>query len=118
MKVPFSLDVVVPKIVEVGLLRAPNEACGLIIPNLDQPIDFWVHELTNRSPDPTNSFVFDTAATKSLLSDPSVWEDVLIWHTHPSGGVGPSKGDLDNRHPQLHGRYLVVSLPRGEAVLF
>lgn len=118
MRVPFSLDVVVPRIVEIGLIRAPNEACGMIIPDLDRPVDAWVHELINRSPSPTDSYQFDIEAMKPLLSDPRVWDDVLIWHTHPSGRVGPSPGDMDARHPALHGRYLVVALPRGEPTLF
>jgi len=118
MKLPFSLDVVIPRIVSLGLTRLPNEACGFVIPNLNQPIDEWVVELVNRSPQPTTSYKCDATAIQGLLDDPEVWGDVLIWHTHPSGNVGPSKGDMENRHPALHGRYLVVALPRGEATLF
>jgi len=118
MKIPFSLDVVVPRIVEFGLLRAPNEACGLVIPNLDWPIDMWVHELKNRSPSPTDSYVFDPQTLKDLLGNREVWEDILVWHTHPGGRVGPSPEDMNARHPKLQGKYLVISLPRGEAVLF
>jgi proteasome lid subunit RPN8/RPN11 len=117
-KLPFSLDVVIPRILEIGVQRAPNEACGLVIPDLEQEIDGWVHELVNRSEDPTTSYQFDGSALKGMLTDPSVWEDVLIWHTHPSGRVGPSPWDVKNQHPQLKGKYLVVALPRGEAVLF
>jgi len=118
MKIPFSLDVVIPKIVEFGLARVPNEACGLVIPNLDNPVDTWVHELINRSPSPQDSYIFDAEAMKPLLTDQEVWSDVLVWHTHPSGRIGPSQGDMEARHPALHGRYLVVALPHGEATLF
>jgi proteasome lid subunit RPN8/RPN11 len=118
MKLPFTLDVVVPKIVEIGLERAPSEACGLVIPNLEATPDQWVQELINRSEDPTNSYRFDTSAVRALLTDREVWEDVLIWHTHPSGHVGPSRRDMEERHAELKGRYLVVALPRGEATLF
>lgn len=116
MKIPFSLDVVVPRIIELGMKKAPNEACGLVVPDLDLPCDEWVHELTNRSPDPTNSYTFDTSVVKELLTNPEVWEDILVWHTHPGGRVGPSPGDMEARHPKL--KYLVVALPRGEAVIF
>jgi len=116
LRVHFPVDVVVPRIIEIGMLRLPNEACGVIIPDLDVPADQWVHELKNRSTDPTNSFKIDPSTVTQLLVNPDHWEDVLIWHTHPSGHVGPSKQDLQHRHPKL--KYLVVSLPNGEAVKF
>lgn len=116
MNVVFSLDVVIPKIIEIGMLRLPYEACGVVIPDLDQTCDTWVHELANRSEDPLNSYRIDPQTISSLLVDPDVWSDVLVWHTHPSGYIGPSQGDMKQRDPRL--RYLVVSLPRGEPVLF
>lgn len=116
MKVVFSLDVVIPKIIEIGMQRIPNEACGVVIPDMDQPCEMWVRELVNRSEDPLNSYRIDPGTIASLLIDPDVWSDVLVWHTHPSGFVGPSQGDMKQRDPRL--RYLVVALPRGEPVLF
>lgn len=116
MSLVFSTDVIVPRILEIGLKRMPNEACGVIVPDLDWPPDQWVIELENRSPDPLNSFKIDPITVAQLLADPKNWSDVLIWHTHPSGHVGPSKGDLDQRDARL--KYLVVALPRGEASLF
>ena len=116
MRVHFSVDVIIPRIVEIGMLRLPNEACGVVIPDLNLPAEEWVHELANRSPDPTNSFKIDPTTVNDLLVSPELWDDVLIWHTHPSGHIGPSKGDLAQRHPKL--KYLVVALPRGEAVRF
>src|SRR5215471_12127957 len=107
MRVPFSTDVIVPKIIEIGLSRLPNEACGVVIPNLDYPPDQWVQELMNRSPDPLNNYVIDPATVAGLLVNPDVWEDVLIWHTHPSGHVGPSQNDMRQRDPRL--KYLVVA---------
>lgn len=41
---------------------------------------------------------------------------VVVWHTHPSGHVGPSAGDLRHKEPDLE--YLVVALPNGEATRF
>jgi proteasome lid subunit RPN8/RPN11 len=115
MKVPFSLDVVVPKIIEIGMMQLPNEACGVIIPDLNATPDYWIHTLKNRSRDPLNSYSIDPETVAGILVDPEVWGDVLIWHTHPSGHVGPSEGDMKQRDPRL--KYLVVSLPRGEAVM-
>jgi proteasome lid subunit RPN8/RPN11 len=116
MNVVFSLDVVVPKIIELGMAKMPYEACGVVIPDLDTPPDQWVRELCNRSPDPLNSYKIDPQTVADILLNPQVWDDVLIWHTHPSGHVGPSKDDMRQRDPRL--KYLVVSLPRGEAVRF
>jgi proteasome lid subunit RPN8/RPN11 len=116
MKIPFSLDVVVPKILEFGMLRYPYEACGVIVPDLNMPADLWVTELKNRSLDPLNSYKIDPETIATLLVDPDVWEDVLIWHTHPSGHIGPSEGDMKQRDVRL--KYLVVALPGGEATMF
>jgi proteasome lid subunit RPN8/RPN11 len=114
--VHFGIDVVIPQIVEIGLRRAPQEACGIVVPDLDVPAAEWVHELQNHSSDPLTSYEIDTVTIKTLVEDPEHWSDVLVWHTHPKGGVGPSKRDWEVKVPGL--RYLVVSLPRGEAVLF
>jgi proteasome lid subunit RPN8/RPN11 len=116
VRVPFSIDIIVPKIIEFGMQRLPNEACGVVIPDLNIPASEWVRELNNRSPDPLNSYQIDPKTVAAILLDPEVWEDVLIWHTHPSGHVGPSRDDMRRRDPRL--KYLVVSLPRGEAVRF
>lgn len=116
MKVVFSLDVVIPKIIQIGMQRLPYEACGVVVPDLDQPCEEWVHELANRSEDPLNSYRIDPQTISGLLVDPDVWDDVLVWHTHPSGHIGPSRGDMAQRDPRL--RYLVVALPRGEPMLF
>lgn len=116
IRVQFSIDIIVPKIVELGMARLPHEACGVVVPDLDQPAEFWVHELVNRSSDPLNSYRIDPETVAKLLVDPEVWEDVLIWHTHPSGHIGPSIDDMRQRDQRL--KYLVVALPGGEAVKF
>jgi proteasome lid subunit RPN8/RPN11 len=114
--IPFAIDVVIPRIIEIGMQRIPNEACGLVIPNFDIPPDQWVHELTNRSPDPTNSYDLDPRTVASLIEDREVWGDILVWHTHPSGHIGPSRRDWEHRITGV--KYLVVALPGGEATLF
>lgn len=35
-------------------------------------------------------------------------DNIVIWHTHPSGNVGPSRGDLTHKLDGLS--YLVVSI--------
>lgn len=110
------MDVVVPRIMEIGQLRKPMEACGVVVPDLSEAPRDWVKELTNRSPSPHNAYDIDPATITDLLAAPEIWGNVLIWHTHPSGHVGPSRGDM---HARIDGlKYLVVTLPNGEAVLF
>jgi proteasome lid subunit RPN8/RPN11 len=115
-KIHFGIDVVVPRILEIGLLRMPREACGIVVPDLDKPADDWVVELKNRSPWPESSYDIDPKIIRGIVKDPDAWADVLIWHTHPSGHVGPSKRDWDT---MVQGaKYLVVAMPRGEASLY
>lgn len=40
--------------------------------------------------------------------DQATRDSIVLWHTHPSGSVGPSRGDLDHKLGDL--TYLVVSL--------
>lgn len=116
----FGIDVVVPRILEIGLARAPHEACGLVMPDLDKSADEWVHELMNRHHSPDHAYLIDPNTIRTLSADlqraERRWEDVLVWHTHPRGNIGPSKGDLETRIEGV--KYLVVALPRGEATLF
>lgn len=118
--VHFGIDVVVPAILELGLKESPKEACGVVVPDFDMEPHRWVHKMVNRSSSPENSYALDPKTIRQLVEDlrrPNpTWESLLIWHTHPKGNVGPSKADMDAKIPGL--RYLVVSLPRGEAVLF
>lgn len=112
----FSLDVVVPRIIELGFEEMPKEACGVVIPELGLPVDQWVRPMINRAETPESAYAIDPATIRGLVRDPVVWADVLVWHTHPSGHVGPSRGDLQGRVLGL--RYLVIALPRGEAVMY
>lgn len=117
--ITVGLDTVVPTILQIGFLRAPQEACGIVVPDLEVPASRWVHELVNRSSSPDSSYEIDPETIRGLIGDANeehFWSNVLIWHTHPSGHVGPSKQDVLQKHPML--RYLVVAMPRGEATLF
>jgi proteasome lid subunit RPN8/RPN11 len=117
--ISLHLDVVIPRIVELGLVSSPNEACGIVVPKIGDDPRTWVHELRNRSPQPCDSYAIDPVTVDGLLADLNaehVFSDVLIWHTHPQGNAGPSRGDLDAKLPGLN--YLVVALPYGEAVMF
>jgi proteasome lid subunit RPN8/RPN11 len=119
--IKFSVSLVVPRIMELGLVEAPHEACGVVIPDFNAPPDSWVHAMKNRSSNPLNSFNIDPQTVRSILLDrdtfgKDVWDDVLVWHTHPGGLVGPSDGDMKTRIAGL--KYLVVTLPGGEASMY
>lgn len=111
---------VVEKIVSLGRESA-EEVCGVVLP------DCQVVALPNTATtDRSRAYVIQM---DDLLDTIVSWaeehgkcaadldtEDVIIWHTHPSGNVGASPGDLDARVEGF--RYLVVALPDGQATMF
>ena len=109
---------VVDHIVGIGLERSPQEACGLVLP------PGKVVELRNVCPTPRKSYLVDNGELEQVLTkfidDTRAFDlhpsDFLVWHTHPRGTIGPSEGDLEARQEGF--KYLVVSLPDGEAVRF
>ena len=109
----------VDEITRIGRERMPCEAAGILLPIKWRQQQVW--ELPNRSKTPHDSFEMHGEDIAILLRDfleehpeDEIWSDVVIWHTHPQGNIGPSKYDLDNRIPDL--KCLVVSLLKdGEA---
>jgi proteasome lid subunit RPN8/RPN11 len=103
---------ILAEIVDLGLLRYPMEACGVLLP---PPTHYsQVIELPNRSKNGHDSYEIWPADVRVAIENwaKSVDEDqrnrIAIWHTHPQGNVGPSRGDLHNR---IEGAtYLVVAL--------
>ena len=110
---PEALDA----IKAIGTERMPSEACGVLLPNGE------VIEMTNHSEQPEDSYILEVNELHDKI-EPWLAElpdhvdklNLIVWHTHPRGGIGPSKGDLDERIAGV--RYLVVSLPNGEAVQY
>ncbi len=111
---------VIETILAIGHERKPNEACGVVLPPYNQ-----VLELPNMAKDSNKAYEIDNEDLVELLA--SQWldgdlpdsigrSDIVIWHTHPSGFIGPSKGDMEGKAEGF--RYLVVSMPNGEASLF
>lgn len=85
----------------------PNEVGGIIVRERE------VKVLTNHSEHPHNEFLFylsDLKAATLSFNVPldRVEEDVILWHTHPAGLVGPSRKDMQNRTPLKH--HLVLTL--------
>jgi proteasome lid subunit RPN8/RPN11 len=107
------------EIVRIGLDRAPNEACGILLPPPGDIFRFRSHnrqviELPNRSLSPRDSYeILGTDIVQELIEwlenvESSDHDNMVIWHTHPSGSVGPSRGDLDHKLGTF--TYLVVSI--------
>ena len=105
-----------PSLAEIGrlgLLRAPEEACGVLLPS---PLrGSRVHEMPNRSSRASDSFMFCASDVREVLAE---WlaehpdGEATIWHTHPGGNVGPSAFDLGHRVEEA-GNLVVALTPEG-----
>lgn len=69
----------------------------------------WVKELPNRSMQAGGTYQVNPDDIRMALEGLEEVEDVAIWHTHPSGFVGPSQLDMQNR-PDPNIYMLVVAL--------
>lgn len=108
---------VMAEIARIGRLRAPVEACGLILP-LPYPRSNrepdWIIELPNRSLEPSSFEIIAedirlalTPWAEHYQGHPEV-EKVGVWHTHPGGSIGPGREDMKNRPENIP--CLVVAL--------
>lgn len=88
--------------------RLPNEAAGIILPN------DVVIELENTAESPTDRFEFSKAELASALHGVEDVSDLVIWHSHPGGGIGPSRIDIRQKTPLKY--HLVVSILANEFV--
>jgi proteasome lid subunit RPN8/RPN11 len=105
----------------IGRDRLPNEACGLILPppgdaSRAPGMHRQVIELPNRSSSPRDSYEIgmhdiEVALEKWGEQEGVTSDDIaqmVVWHTHPSGHIGPSRGDMRAKASDL--AYLVVTL--------
>jgi proteasome lid subunit RPN8/RPN11 len=106
-----TLEAALPEIEKLGKLRAPSEACGVLLDmpwrKADGSMSF-VKELPNRAM-ADGTYRVDAGDIRMVLDGLEEVEDVAVWHTHPSGFIGPSKGDMQNR-PDPNIFMLVVAL--------
>lgn len=100
-------------IAHIGRAAKPNEACGLLLPTHINGVQ--VIELPNRSAEPRDSVEIrgeDMVMALEQVFRGEFPEDLVpgltVWHTHPSGHVGPSTFDLENK--SVHMQNLVVTL--------
>lgn len=96
------------------LEHAPNEVGGLIIDGKHVVV------IPNRAEDRTDRFEFmrsdmiKAAGSLGIEAGLGLFERMILWHSHPAGGVGPSRVDMQQRLPLEH--HLVVALVDGDIV--
>lgn len=90
--------------------KVPEEAVGLLTG------DGRVILLPNRSSEPGNSFEVSRSDILAAIRMHEIedYSSLTLWHSHPNGGVGPSRIDMQQRLPFLN--HLVVSLTESGVV--
>jgi proteasome lid subunit RPN8/RPN11 len=115
----------VAEIVRLGTSRAPAEACGILLTRADGGPR--IAEVPNRAAEPYHDVLMShedlQKALLEVVGDPARYpgnltRELVVWHTHPGGLVGPSKVDMEFRRKLGDTRCLVVTIPSGEAVQF
>lgn len=110
-----TLDLALPEIEALGNYRRPLEACGLLLDTPwrdDKGKLSYIKELPNRSLTP-GEYRIDPADIELVMDGLDDVEDVAVWHTHPSGFIGPSKGDLVHRMDPCIYMLVVALTPTG-----
>lgn len=92
----------------LGDLRSPLETGGVLLKGR-------LLELKNEAApaDQYDSYSIKMPALEAAIGNATI-DDVLFWHTHPAGNVGPSKMDLEGRLEGL--QYMVVALTKDGAI--
>lgn len=92
-----------------GLQSRPREACGIVVRRSNERYFVW--QMPNFAEGRTE-YVIDSAMVAATVSEETFYNNTWVWHTHPGGQVGPSRGDIESQ--QLGVQYMVMTLPRGE----
>lgn len=91
---------------EIIIAEAPFEAVGLIYQE-------QVYPLVNHARNLEAMFEIHLAELRDIVTAlgvplKTVNEDVVLWHSHPGGGIGPSSYDITHRTPLKN--HLVLTL--------
>lgn len=89
--------------------KSPHEAVGLLT------TAGLVIELPNRSSNPQTTFEIHKSDIIASLEGVEPIENLTLWHSHPGGGIGPSRQDLQQRVEYFN--HLVLAIVDGELVL-
>lgn len=92
------------KLLELVHNAVPREAVGLLTN------DGRVIGLPNRAEQPENNFavIREDILNAIRMHELEDLQDLTLWHSHPHGGVGPSRIDMQQRLPFLN--HLVVTV--------
>jgi proteasome lid subunit RPN8/RPN11 len=119
IKRPLVLhDKALQEMIEAGEAALPNETGGILFP---EPLgSSWIDVMKiNNAPDPTTGMHFSKveivdSCLRYVKSDDD-WADLTIWHTHPGGGIGPSRSDMRHRIPEM-GNLIIALLGDGVGI--
>lgn len=92
----------------IVLRNQPREAVGLLAD------DGRIIELTNHSSEPEKNFEVTRIELLEVLSSEPHLKNLIFWHSHPGGGIGPSRTDMQQKMP--HFIHLVISIVDNDLV--
>ena len=93
---------------QFAIAASPREAVGLILSDLS------VVRLPNYASAPEHQFKVAKNDILNALGDEENLDEVVFWHSHPMGGLGPSR--LDMKHKTLFNHHLVLSVVENDIV--
>lgn len=94
------------QLLQITKSRLPLEAGGLIVG--DRVIEITNHAVKE------DSFEFHREEIIEALKGVEDIESVAIWHSHPKGGIGPSRIDMQQKTSFTY--HLVVALVNDELI--
>lgn len=103
-------DTVERQMAYISRMRSPSEACGLLVDQPPPGKKSRCIELPNRAIEHHEATQIHGSDIRLALEG---WEGQVaaIWHSHPGGNVGPSRGDMESRRDSTPGLgYLVIAL--------
>lgn len=115
----------VQQIAQIGMEAGYLETCGVLLTRSDGGPR--IKQVENKAEQPVIQVYMESDdfmdALLDLVENPRTYpgnisEELVVWHTHPGGLVGPSKQDMEWRQSLGDTRCLVVTIPSGEAVTF
>lgn len=93
----------------IAIEDGPREAAGVIVNETSVVV------LSNHAADPYRHFELYKEDIRVAVSHLQVeLESLVIWHTHPGGGVGPSRADIRHRTPGID--HLVITVVDGDII--
>lgn len=96
------------QLLQIVKAKFPREAVGLLLANGE------VVELTNTSVTDNQFQINRTELLELLVTNEIDIYSATLWHSHPKGGVGPSRIDMQNK--TVFPYHLVVSLANDDLV--